>query len=101
MSTEVGHCPTMTGDGLSGYHTALYSSKEIPRYLVTIGLMVIQCTHDVPLGWWISMSTGTTDQTVRGACDIPETCGFLGHNANLACSKCQKVFPGDITNQAR
>ena len=39
---------------------------------------------------------------VRGAllcvaCDIPacrKVCGFLGHNANLGCSKCLKVFPG-------
>lgn len=30
------------------------------------------------------------------ACDIPATrklCGFVGHNANLGCSKCSKVFP--------
>ena len=31
------------------------------------------------------------------ACDIPacrKVCGFLGHNANLGCSKCLKRFPG-------
>ena len=30
------------------------------------------------------------------ACDIPaarKVCGFVGHSANLACSKCLKVFP--------
>ncbi len=29
-------------------------------------------------------------------CDIPaarKTCGFVGHNARLACSKCLLVFP--------
>ena len=33
------------------------------------------------------------------ACDIPagrKTCGFLGHTANLGCSKCLKVFSGPV-----
>ena len=31
------------------------------------------------------------------ACDLPasrKVCGFLGHSANLGCSKCYKFFPG-------
>ena len=42
--------------------------------------------------------------TVKGAilcvtCDIPagrKVCGFLGHSANLGCSKCMKQFPGVV-----
>lgn len=33
------------------------------------------------------------------ACDIPaarKCCGFKGHNANLGCSRCAKVFPGSF-----
>ena len=33
------------------------------------------------------------------ACDIPasrKVCGFLGHSANLGCSKCLKMFPGSV-----
>lgn len=33
------------------------------------------------------------------SCDIPacrKVCGFLGHNANLACSKCTKFFNGNV-----
>ncbi len=33
------------------------------------------------------------------ACDIPasrKVCGFLGHSANLGCSKCLKEFPGTV-----
>ena len=33
------------------------------------------------------------------SCDIPacrKVCGFLGHNANLACSKCTKFFTGNV-----
>jgi hypothetical protein len=33
------------------------------------------------------------------SCDIPagrKLCGFLGHNANLGCSKCFKIFPGAV-----
>lgn len=33
------------------------------------------------------------------SCDIPacrKVCGFLGHNARLACSKCTKPFPGNV-----
>lgn len=33
------------------------------------------------------------------ACDIPacrKVCGFLGHSAELGCSKCMKKFPGPI-----
>ena len=33
------------------------------------------------------------------ACDIPasrKVCGFLGHSANLGCSKCLKRFPGGV-----
>ena len=32
-------------------------------------------------------------------CDIPacrKLCGFLGHNAHLACSKCSTFFPGSV-----
>lgn len=35
-------------------------------------------------------------------CDVPATrklCGFLGHTANLGCSKCYKVFPGTVGNK--
>ena len=35
------------------------------------------------------------------SCDIPacrKVCGFLGHNANLACSKCCCFFPGNVTD---
>lgn len=31
-------------------------------------------------------------------CDMPaarKTCGFVGHNARLACSKCLLVFPAE------
>lgn len=33
------------------------------------------------------------------ACDLPagrKTCGFLGHTANLGCSKCLKCFSGGV-----
>ena len=48
------------------------------------------------------MFTLTENVRFRGAllyvaCDIPvcrKVCGFLGHNANLGCSKCLKRFPG-------
>ena len=33
------------------------------------------------------------------ACDSPagrKACGFLGHSANLGCTKCMKVFPGSV-----
>lgn len=33
------------------------------------------------------------------SCDIPagrKTCGFLGHTANLGCSRCLKYFPGEV-----
>ena len=32
-------------------------------------------------------------------CDVPacrKVCGFLGHNGRLACSKCNKPFPGNV-----
>lgn len=35
-------------------------------------------------------------------CDVPATrklCGFLGHTANLGCSKCYKEFPGTVGNK--
>jgi len=35
-------------------------------------------------------------------CDIPagrKVCGILGHSANLGCSKCLKVFPGQAGNK--
>ena len=55
----------------------------------------------------VAVSTGRTEQVIRGAllcvaCDLPagrKTCGFLGHSANLGCSKCFKIFKGDITNK--
>ena len=55
----------------------------------------------------VTVSTERTEQIIRGAllcvaCDLPagrKTCGFLGHSANLGCSKCLKVFKGDITNK--
>ena len=36
------------------------------------------------------------------ACDIPagrKVCGFLGHSANLGCSKCLKIFPGPVSKK--
>ena len=33
------------------------------------------------------------------SCDIPagrKTCGFLGHGAKLGCSRCLKLFPGEV-----
>lgn len=36
------------------------------------------------------------------ACDLPagkKVAGFLGHTANLGCSKCLKVFPGGVGNK--
>ena len=33
------------------------------------------------------------------SCDLPagrKVCGFLGHGANLGCSKCSKFFPGGV-----
>jgi hypothetical protein len=36
------------------------------------------------------------------SCDIPagrKTCGFLGHSANLGCSRCLKFFPGQVGNK--
>ena len=36
------------------------------------------------------------------ACDIPagrKVCGFLGHMANLGCSKCYKRFSGSVGNK--
>ena len=35
-------------------------------------------------------------------CDLPaasKTCGFLGHGANLSCSKCLKVSLGEVGNK--
>ena len=37
-------------------------------------------------------------------CDVPATrksCGFVGHNATLGCSKCKKVFPSIRRNSER
>ena len=50
---------------------------------------------------------GIEEKMVRAAvlcisCDLPagqKTCGFLGHSAMLGCSKCLKVFPGEIGNK--
>ena len=52
-------------------------------------------------------SSGIKREHVRGAvlcvcCDLPaasKTCGFLGHTANLSCSKCLKVSPGEVGNK--
>ena len=52
-------------------------------------------------------SSGIKSEFVRGAilcvsCDLPaasKTCGFLGHAANLSCSKCLKVSPGEVGNK--
>ena len=38
------------------------------------------------------------------ACDIPaarKVCGFMGHGANLGCSKCLKFFPGGFDKKKR
>ena len=55
----------------------------------------------------VSTSSGIKQENVRGAilcvsCDLPaasKTCGFLGHSANLSCSKCLKVSPGEVGNK--
>ena len=36
------------------------------------------------------------------SCDIPagrKLCGFLGHSANLGCSKSYKIFPGSVSQK--
>ena len=55
----------------------------------------------------VCTSSGIKSEFVRGAilcvsCDLPaasKTCGFLGHAANLSCSKCLKVSPGEVGNK--
>ena len=55
----------------------------------------------------VHTSSGIESESVRGAilcvcCDLPaasKTCGFLGHAANLSCSKCLKVSPGEVGNK--
>ena len=55
----------------------------------------------------VNTSTGIKDEFVRAAllcvsCDLPaaqKTCGFLGHSANLSCSKCFKKSPGEVVNK--
>lgn len=36
------------------------------------------------------------------ACDMPascKTCGYLSHSANLGCTKCYKVFSGQVRSK--
>ena len=55
----------------------------------------------------VHTSSGIKSESVRGAilcvcCDLPaasKTCDFLGHAANLSCSKCLKVSPGEVGNK--
>lgn len=55
-------------------------------------------------GTHISIPTLLLPERIRAmrlctSCDIPacrKVCGFLGHNARLACSKCSKPFPGNV-----
>ena len=55
----------------------------------------------------VMKSANGTSVLVRAAlscvtCDIPaarKVCGFVGHNARLACSKCLKVFPTESFGQ--
>ena len=54
-------------------------------------------------GVYMSMPSQALPIRIRAAllcisCDIPacrKVCGFLGHNANLSCSKCFSFFPGN------
>lgn len=55
-------------------------------------------------GQYIKVASSLQPQLVRCAliyvaCDLPasrKVAGFLGHMANLGCSKCLKEFPGEI-----
>ena len=55
----------------------------------------------------VCTSSGIKSEFVRGAilcvsCDLPaasKTCDFLGHVANLSCSRCLKVSPGEVGNK--
>ena len=55
----------------------------------------------------VHTSTGIKCEYVKAAilcvcCDLPaasKTCGFLGHSANLSCTKCLKISPGEVGNK--
>ena len=57
-------------------------------------------------GVYISVPSHSHTIRIRAAllcvsCDIPacrKVCGFLGHNSNLACSKCNCFFPGNVSD---
>ena len=73
---------------------------DINSYLRPLVKELLDLWEGVPLK--IHTPTGVIEKVVRGmllcvACDLPaarKVCGFLGHNANLGCSKCLKLFPG-------
>lgn len=69
----------------------------------TINSFLEPLVHELQLLWKGELVGISNSRTVlvRAAvtcisCDIPaarKVCGFVGHNARLACSKCLKVFP--------
>jgi hypothetical protein len=72
--------------------------NDINDYLCPLVEELLQLWEGVEM----NVHSFTETVCIRGAllcvaCDIPacrKVCGFLGHNANLGCSKCLKRFPG-------
>ena len=107
------------------YFTILNLPREVrylPKNIIVVGIIPgpkepekVMNTFLQPLvadlqALWegIYMSTPSQSLPVRiraallcVSCDIPacrKVCGFLGHNANLSCSKCLCFFPGNVAN---
>lgn len=68
----------------------------------TVNSFLEPLVHELQLLWkGVQITTNHGAVLVRAAltcvaCDIPaarKVCGFVGHNARLACSKCSKIFP--------
>ena len=78
---------------------------NINSFLKPLVIELLQLWNGVKMQ--VQTTTDRTEQIIRCAilcvsCDIPagrKTCGFLGHAANLGCSKCLKEFPGGVGNK--
>lgn len=75
----------------------------------TVNSFITPLINELKIGWsegfkLVTHVSRNVKKTFKVAllcvgCDIPATrklCGFLGHSASLGCSKCLKIFPGDI-----
>ena len=61
------------------YNGETFFTAESPRYRLTFHALLLCAACDVLAVW--------------------KLCGLKGHAANLGCSRCLKVFPGEIGNK--